>query len=177
MRLAAASNDRGSELVNSDLTQLSHLHWIFSAMLVGLILGSFALVAVLYWHNRLLRQPHHEVNGLVIDLKQTGGQLSAANQRAGQAVEEVEPQNQVLQTRETELNIQNARFDAALNNMSQALCMADGDQRLIVCNVRFLELFGLSLEAVRPGTPMAEVFHAISFERSLRIKTNRGYPR
>jgi diguanylate cyclase (GGDEF)-like protein len=162
VRLAAASNDRGSELVNSDLTQLSLLHWIFSAVLAGLILSSFALIAVLYWHNRLLRQAHEEVNGLVIDLRHTGGQLAAANQRARQAVEEVKFQNQVLQTRESELNLQNARFDAALNNMSQALCMADGDQRLIVCNVRFLELFALSAEMVKPATPMAEVFHAMA---------------
>ena len=34
------------------------------------------------------------------------------------------------------IRIQNLRFDAALNNMSQGLCMFDASQRLIVCNER-----------------------------------------
>ena len=76
-------------------------------------------------------------------------------------MEEAQSRNAVLQARDTELHIQNTRFDAALNNMSQALCMADADQRLIVCNARFLELFGLSPEDVRPGTGIAGVFDAI----------------
>jgi diguanylate cyclase (GGDEF)-like protein len=46
--------------------------------------------------------------------------------------------------------------------MSQALCMVDAEQRTIVCNVRFLELFGLSADAIRPGVAVAEVFGAIS---------------
>ncbi|WP_375459992.1 putative bifunctional diguanylate cyclase/phosphodiesterase [uncultured Enterovirga sp.] len=37
---------------------------------------------------------------------------------------------------------QNARFEAALNNMSQGLCMFDEEQRLSICNHRFVELFG-----------------------------------
>ena len=35
---------------------------------------------------------------------------------------------------ETELAPQNMRFDAAVNNMSQGLCMFDADQRLVICN-------------------------------------------
>ena len=38
------------------------------------------------------------------------------------------------------------RFDTALNNMSQGLCFFDGKQRLIVCNRRYLDMYGL-----RPG--------------------------
>ena len=77
-------------------------------------------------------------------------------------MDEANLQNQILQARDRELNAQNARFDAALNNMSQALCMVDATQRLIVCNTPFLELFGLSVGVVRPGTQMADVFRAIA---------------
>ncbi len=35
-----------------------------------------------------------------------------------------------------------ARFDSALNNMSQGLCFFDGKQRLIVCNRRYLDIYG-----------------------------------
>ncbi len=157
-----AGNARGTELVNADLAQLSYLHWLFSGLLAGLILCSFTLIAVLSWHNRLLSKAHQEVNGLVTNLKLTSNELSAANRRERQAMTEVQLQNQILQARDTELITQNARFDAALNNMSQALCMADANQQLIVCNVRFLELFELSPGVVQPGTLVADVFRIIA---------------
>ena len=162
MHLASAAYARSGELVAADLSQLSHLHWIFSSVLAGVLFCSLGLIMVLAWHNRLLSQAHQEVNGLVIDLKRTSAELSEANFRAHQAMEEVQLQNQILQARDSELNTQNARFDAALNNMSQALCMVDANQRLIVCNVRFLELFGLSPGVVQPGTQMADVFRAMA---------------
>ena len=35
------------------------------------------------------------------------------------------------------------RFDTALNNMSQGLSMFDREQRLVVCNERYAQLYGL----------------------------------
>ncbi len=35
------------------------------------------------------------------------------------------------------------RFDTALNNMSQGLCFFDGEQRLIVCNSRYVDMYDL----------------------------------
>jgi diguanylate cyclase (GGDEF)-like protein len=162
VRLAADAHAHSSELVYSDLSQLSRLHWIFSGVLVALIACSFLLIIALSWHNRLLSRAHAEVNELVIDLQRTGAELTEANRRAHQAMDEVQLQNQILQARDNELHTQNARFDAALNNMSQALCMVDANQRLIVCNVRFLELFGLSAGVVQPGTQVSDVFRAMA---------------
>jgi diguanylate cyclase (GGDEF)-like protein len=56
-----------------------------------------------------------------------------------------------------ELSEQHRRFDAALNNMSQGLCMLDSDLRVIVCNKRHLDIYGLSPEIVRPGVSMREI--------------------
>ena len=39
--------------------------------------------------------------------------------------------------------------------------MADAEQRMIVCNVRFLDLFGLSADSVQPGEALADVFRGI----------------
>src|SRR5258708_26359441 len=50
-----------------------------------------------------------------------------------------------------------ARFDTALNNMSQGLCFFDGEQRLIVCNRRYLDMYGLPPESVKPGTLLSEI--------------------
>jgi diguanylate cyclase (GGDEF)-like protein len=60
-----------------------------------------------------------------------------------------------------QLGTQNERFNAALTNMSQALCMVDGEQRLIVCNQRFRELFELSASAVTPGTLITDLCASI----------------
>ena len=49
------------------------------------------------------------------------------------------------------LKLQNSRFDAALNNMSQGLIMFDADQRIVVCNSRYLEMYDLSRDIVKPG--------------------------
>ncbi|MBH5369094.1 EAL domain-containing protein [Bradyrhizobium glycinis] len=49
------------------------------------------------------------------------------------------------------------RFDRALNNMSQGLCFFDDDQRLIVCNRRYLEIYDLDPKLVRPGMKLSEI--------------------
>jgi methyl-accepting chemotaxis protein len=45
------------------------------------------------------------------------------------------------------------RFNAALNNMSQGLCMFDSNKRLVVCNDRYARLYALPPELLVPGTP------------------------
>ena len=58
---------------------------------------------------------------------------------------------------EAEIRMQFERLDAALNNMLQGLCMFDSDQRLLVWNRRFLSIFGLAPELLRPGMPVREL--------------------
>ena len=55
------------------------------------------------------------------------------------------------------LHAMNAQFETALNNMIQGLCMFDGEQRLIVCNRRYLDLYGFSGEVVKPGITLPEI--------------------
>jgi diguanylate cyclase (GGDEF)-like protein/PAS domain S-box-containing protein len=66
-----------------------------------------------------------------------------------------------------QLRAQNTRFDAALNNMTQGLCFFDGDQRLIVSNRRYVEMYGLDPNLVQPGVTLREIvdlrFEAGSF--------------
>ena len=56
-----------------------------------------------------------------------------------------------------QLGEQNTRFEAALNNMSQGLCMFDEASRLVVMNPRYLEIFGLRSDVVRCGMAFSEV--------------------
>jgi diguanylate cyclase (GGDEF)-like protein len=45
----------------------------------------------------------------------------------------------------------------AISNISQGICFYDGQQRLILCNRRYGEIYGLSDRILQPGTPYAEV--------------------
>jgi methyl-accepting chemotaxis protein len=45
----------------------------------------------------------------------------------------------------------------ALNNMTQALCMYDAAGRLVLCNVRFIEMYNLRRDQLRGGMPMREL--------------------
>jgi diguanylate cyclase (GGDEF)-like protein len=69
----------------------------------------------------------------------------------------LERQHALLQQREEELGAQNVRFDMALRNMSQGLSMFDAEQRLVVCNERYAQMYGLPPELVRPGTTLRRI--------------------
>jgi signal transduction histidine kinase len=56
-----------------------------------------------------------------------------------------------------ELRHKNVLLDAALSNMGQGLAMFGEDLRLIICNQRFLDLYQLSSDEVRPGATLAEI--------------------
>jgi len=49
------------------------------------------------------------------------------------------------------LRLDNLRMRVAINNMSQGLCMFDGNERLVVCNQRYMEMYSLSADIVKPG--------------------------
>jgi PAS domain-containing protein len=59
------------------------------------------------------------------------------------------------------LGLAHIRLDAALNNMVQGLCMFDAEQRLVLCNDRFLEMFRLSRERVIPGISLLQLMQCI----------------
>jgi diguanylate cyclase (GGDEF)-like protein/PAS domain S-box-containing protein len=58
---------------------------------------------------------------------------------------------------EANLRQTNWRLDAALDNMSQGLCLFDAQQRLEVVNRRFFEIFGLSRSRIEPGMLFREI--------------------
>ncbi len=56
-----------------------------------------------------------------------------------------------------QLHARNLQFDTALTNMVQGLCMFDKDQRLIVVNKRYLDVYGFSADVVKPGITLREL--------------------
>jgi methyl-accepting chemotaxis protein len=58
---------------------------------------------------------------------------------------------------------QNERFNAALNNMTQGLCMFDAARRLVVWNERYARMYALPSELMKVGTPHKTIIeHRVS---------------
>lgn len=94
-------------------------------------------------------------------------------------------QDRVL-AHKSQLETQNLLFEAALANMSQGLCMFDGQQRLVVCNAPYKRMYNLSPEDIRAGTHIAHIIgkriahglhpagYADNYERDLHEIINGG---
>jgi diguanylate cyclase (GGDEF)-like protein len=65
-----------------------------------------------------------------------------------------------LKDQEWTLRKTNQLLDAALENMSQGLCLYDAQNRLEVVNKRFFEIFRLSRDQIKPGATFTEVLQA-----------------
>ncbi|USA62420.1 EAL domain-containing protein [Qipengyuania citrea] len=73
--------------------------------------------------------------------------------------------------KDQELSEQNKRFDAALNNMAQGLCMFNADGQLLVCNQKYLSIYGFSAEIVRPGIGLIDLLqHSIDIGNHVGVK-------
>ncbi|WP_035684000.1 EAL domain-containing protein [Bradyrhizobium sp. Cp5.3] len=55
------------------------------------------------------------------------------------------------------LTLEKLRLDRAVNNMTQGLLLFDASQRLVVCNQRYIEMYGLSPEVVKPGCSFHDI--------------------
>ena len=55
------------------------------------------------------------------------------------------------------LRSQNRQMRTALDSMVQGLCMFDADERLIVCNTQYTEMYGLSTAEVQLGDSLADI--------------------
>jgi diguanylate cyclase (GGDEF)-like protein/PAS domain S-box-containing protein len=51
----------------------------------------------------------------------------------------------------------NEQMVAAINNMSQGLCMFDADARLVICNERYRKIYNLSPVAAKPGCSLGDL--------------------
>ncbi len=74
------------------------------------------------------------------------------------------------------LQEQYRRFDVALNNMVHGLCMIDADFRVIVCNSRYMQLFGFSDAIVKPGAHMRDVLaHSVALGNYRDVTAEQVY--
>jgi diguanylate cyclase (GGDEF)-like protein len=75
----------------------------------------------------------------------------------------------LLAEKANELKATNLRFDAALNNMSQGLCMFDAEQKVVVSNARYGEIYHLSRDLIKPGTSLRQI---LEYRRAMGTNFN-----
>jgi diguanylate cyclase (GGDEF)-like protein len=128
--MAARASSYGGERVAEDKDDLARLHLIFTGLAAGLILCGVILIVLLATQNRLLGKAHAKLGVTTAKLASTYDALS----------------------------LQNQRFDAALNSMSQALCTCNAAGELVVFNQRFGELLGAAF--AQPGANLQDVIRS-----------------
>lgn len=84
---------------------------------------------------------------------------------------QIEQQYLVLREQEERQHDKNVQLDAALSNISQGLCMFDGEERLVICNERYVTMYGLTLDQVKPGMSANEIVE-LRMERGIYKFTN-----
>jgi PAS domain-containing protein len=101
-----------------------------------------------------LRTDLHELEVYAIrdlrERREAAAQIENFNARLQQ-------QHDLLKEQERQLRAQNVQLDAALNNIVQGLAMFDAEHRLVLCNRRYAEIYGLSADQVQLGTTLLEI--------------------
>ena len=64
---------------------------------------------------------------------------------------------ELLEEQQEQLRARNLQFDTALNHISEALCFFDQEQRLILCNDRYAEIYNIRPDVIRPGMTLREI--------------------
>jgi diguanylate cyclase (GGDEF)-like protein len=80
--------------------------------------------------------------------------------------------SEIMQKRKRELERQNLRLDAAVNNISQGLCMYDPKGRLVICNEPYQRIYNLPPHLLRPGTQLDDILGYL-FDGGMHAGANR----
>ncbi|NDV85781.1 EAL domain-containing protein [Aurantimonas aggregata] len=179
-RLASAGSAMRAELDGLRSEADARIERSVTSMVAGFAVVLLALGGFLLFLMRSVGRPlrrlsalaHALANGETVDLIKPEGPSEIRDVLAAlRALQARCAKLEGAKTSETgfladQIAMQQTQLEAALNNMTQALCMLDGDKRLVVCNDVFTELFG----KVAPGTP-ARVFFDDS-ELALQLPEN-----
>src|SRR4029079_1947859 len=75
---------------------------------------------------------------------------------------------------------QNGRIRTALDNLSQGLCLFDRTEPLVLSNRKYLEMYGLSAQIVKPGLSLNKLLEyrksVGSFSRDIKDSRNELLP-
>ncbi len=162
------TNILGSEaqdtLVKAEDQQSSTLHVIIALLAAGTLL--IVMMALGLAHYSVAR-PLKRLTDMALRIREGGALKISENDPALARSDEIGTLARSFQSMIAKLGaaqetlaIQYARVDAAINNLPQGLCMFDAEQKLIICNRRYAELYGLAPEQIAAGTPLQTILQA-----------------
>jgi diguanylate cyclase (GGDEF)-like protein len=87
-----------------------------------------------------------------------------------------EMDEEILANQDTEKRID--YLHQAFSHMSQGLCVFDANERLIVCNERYLSIYGFDRTVIKPGISYREILdYAVKHEKHINVKSEELYAR
>ncbi|MDA7948729.1 MAG: PAS domain S-box protein [Hyphomicrobiaceae bacterium] len=104
--------------------------------------------------DRVLSDAQHE---LLDDMTRTASALLEQKQAMAAARSALDKAQYAAEMANEAAETQNTHFSIALKYMSQGLCMFDGDERLVVSNDRYAEMYGLSPDLMKPGVSFRKI--------------------
>jgi diguanylate cyclase (GGDEF)-like protein/PAS domain S-box-containing protein len=75
------------------------------------------------------------------------------------------------------LDTENRYLRETLNNMIQGVLMFDGDRRIVVCNRRYVQMYGLSADVVGPGCSLRDLLEHRKAAGSLALDVDAYFKR
>ncbi len=96
----------------------------------------------------------------IVALRRTQVSLVAANTDLAGAQASLETNNRILRGTQVELKRARQQLIDGIEGLSDSFALYDAEDRLVVCNSRYREMFGLDPDLLRPGTPFLDVLRA-----------------
>ena len=96
----------------------------------------------------------------IVALRRTQVSLVTANTDLAGAQASLETNNRILRGTQAELKRARQQLIDGLEGSSDGFALYDAEDRLVVCNSRYQQLFGLHAELLRPGTPFVDILRA-----------------
>ncbi len=157
----------------ASITAISHklTKWIMAGAAVALLLiGPLSLLIV--------RSVVHRLHGITVAMRRLARNDTSVTVRYTGDKDEVGEMARALSVfqrnaielldKQSEMRQLNAWLDIALNNMTRGLSMFDGQHRLMLCNQRFGEIYGLDLKVTQPGTHFNDILAACAANGAVR---------
>ncbi|MBV8836072.1 MAG: diguanylate cyclase, partial [Alphaproteobacteria bacterium] len=144
--------------------------WTLQTIIIVLVLGTLAAVLLALVATELsLARPLRRLTEHTLRIREGGALEVAPDAGTLRRTDEIGTLARAFQLMiaqlagaQDKLATQFARLDAAINNLPQGLCMFDSEQRLIICNRRYAELYGLSAAHTQVGTSLRTILQARS---------------
>jgi diguanylate cyclase (GGDEF)-like protein len=160
--MASQVNDRMTSMIADIVTNVSlNERWLAFGGIAGLLIS--ALIAVGFAQSivkpiQAVTKAMREVSSGAVDVAVGYGDRK---DEIGQMVEAIWAFRNTTDRHVETIAMQNRLFNVALNNMSHGLCVFGADERLIVRNDRYLEIFGMVPGSVEPGCTLREIFNKL----------------